>query len=67
MLVISGVALAVWAVAGLDFPARDAEFLAASGQVGVVAAGTGKLVPAVLAGLRGNAELSDTHNVVAFR
>jgi len=53
--------LTVRAVVDLDFPARDAHLLTASGEVRRRCAWPDEMVPAMLAGLVGNAKLCNAH------
>ena len=56
-------ALTVGAVVNLDFPARDAHLLTASGQVCGWGTWSNEVVPAMLAGLVGDAEFCNAHGV----
>jgi hypothetical protein len=56
------VALTVRAVVNLDFPARDPHLLTASGEVRGRCAWPDEMVPAMLAGLVGNAEFCNAHD-----
>jgi hypothetical protein len=55
-------ALTVGAVVDLDFPARDAHLLTAGGEVRGRCAWPDEMVPAMLAGLVGNAEFCNAHD-----
>jgi hypothetical protein len=58
-------ALTIGAVVDLDFPARDAQLLAASGQICGWSAWSDEMIPAMLASLVGNAKFGDTHVVAS--
>jgi len=53
--------LTVRAVVDLDFPARDPHLLTASGEVRGRCTWPDEMVPAMLAGLVGNAKLCNAH------
>lgn len=55
-------ALTVGAVVDLDLPPRDAQLLAARGQVCGGSAWSDEMVPAMLASLVGDAKLGDAHD-----
>ena len=55
-------ALAVGAVVDLDFPSRDAQLLGAGGQVCGRSAWSDEMIPAMLAGLFGDAKFCDAHD-----
>ena len=54
--------MAVRAVVDLHFPARDPHLLTASGEVRGRCARPDEMVPAMLAGLVGNAEFCNAHD-----
>lgn len=55
------VALAVWAVVDLDFPSGDTQLLRAGSQIHGRGAWSNKMIPAMLAGLLGDAKFCDAH------